>query len=242
MSRLSPVAPAAAALAELGKLNAYFAVGTGPVDGGWRTVQQLYTDPELLDGILGKVQTRIGADQRRVAASIFFLGFAARLWSIAVGTVVGHRLLPELAAEQLLFREVDGAIELHIERPVACHGENLEPMLADMILDSHLTPLSTALQQIAPISREVLRGNAASALLGAARAYDQHRAATAQGRGWQLARSLCADERLDGAVRFSTIDYRRSSCCLYYRTAIGGLCGDCVLTHIPGTIGRRDAS
>jgi iron complex transport system ATP-binding protein len=182
------------------------------------------------------VQARIGADEHRVAASIFFLGFAARLWSIGLGAVVGHHLLPDLAPEQLLFREVDGAVELHIERPVARQGDNVAGMLADLVLDSHLIPLSTALQ---PVSREVLRGNAASALLGAARAYDLHQGS---GFAWQLARRLCADERLSGTVRFTNASYRRTSCCLYYRTRGGGLCGDCALTHVPGTIGRKDAS
>ncbi|PQM44543.1 Glutamate--cysteine ligase EgtA [Mycobacterium talmoniae] len=54
------------------------------------------------------------------------------------------------------------------------------------------------------------------------------------GPGWRLAHSICADERLAGAVRFATdTDYRRLSCCLYYRTPGGGLCGDCALTKKP---------
>jgi iron complex transport system ATP-binding protein len=230
------LASAAAALAELAQVNGYFVVGTGPVDGGWRTVHQLYTDPELLHGIVGRVQARIGADEHRVGGSIFFLGFAARLWSIGLGAVAGHHLLPDLTPEQLLFREVDGAIELHLEHPVARHGDDLEPMLADLVLDAHLTPLSTALH---PVSREVLRGNAASALLGAARAYDLHQGSRL---AWQLARRLCGDERLSGTVRFTKAGYRRTNCCLYYRTRSGGLCSDCALTHVPGPVGRKDAS
>ncbi|MGB3523980.1 MAG: (2Fe-2S)-binding protein, partial [Mycobacterium sp.] len=31
----------------------------------------------------------------------------------------------------------------------------------------------------------------------------------------------------------SGTDYRRASCCLFYRTPGGGLCGDCALTHKP---------
>lgn len=219
-----------AVLAKISDINGYFAIGTGPVDSGWWSVQQLYTDPELLDGIVDRVQKRIGAAERRVAASIFFLGFAARLWSIGVGAVVGHRLLPELAAEEVLFREVDGQTELHIERPVGWQGDDLEPMLADMVLDSHLVPLSTALHRLGPISREVLRGNAASALLGAARVFDRN---ATNGPGWQLARRLCSDERLSAAICFTETAYRRTSCCLYYRAPRGGLCGDCVLTNQP---------
>jgi iron complex transport system ATP-binding protein len=229
----------AAALAGLSAINDFFAVGTGPVDNGWRSLQQLYTDPGLLDDIVGRVQARIGAAEPRVGASIFFLGFAARLWSIGLGAVVGYRLLPDLAAERLLFREVGGQISLHITHPVVRQGGGLESMLADTILDGHLTPLGAALQ---PISQELLRGNAASALLGAAREYDRHRAMTSPGTGGQLARRLCQDERLSGTVSFNQYGHRRSSCCLYYRTSNGGLCGDCVFTNVPGTLGGKDAS
>ena len=235
MSRRSWVAEAktAAVLAELADFGLYFAVGTGPVDQGWRPLQQLYTDPELLDGIVRRVQASTRAAEPRVAASTFFLGFAARLWSIGLGALAGHRLLPDLAPEHLLFREIDGQIELHIERPTAWQGDELELTLVDMVLDSHLAPLSTAIQRLGPISRELLRGNAASALLGAARVFDRNVTA---GPGWQLARRLCADERLRDAITFDKADYRRTSCCLYYRTPGGGLCGDCVFTTAPARV------
>jgi cobalamin transport system ATP-binding protein len=231
-----------AALAETAQINAYFAVGTGPVDDGWNPVRQLYTDPRLLGGIVERVQARLGAPEPRVAASIFFLGFAARLWSIGIGAVAGHQLLPALGADELLFREFGGQIALHIARPIAWRGADLAPKLADAVLDTHLTPLSAALQQLTGISPELLRGNAASALLGAAREHDRHRATDFPGPAGQLARSLCADERLLNTICFDGDGYRRTSCCLYYRTPNGGLCGDCVFTQIPGTAGRKDAS
>jgi iron complex transport system ATP-binding protein len=240
--RYAPPAATVAALADIGEINEYFAIGTGPVGAGRLPVHRLYTDSALLEGVVERVRTRIGATERRVAVSTFFLGFAARLWSVGVGAVLGHRLLPELAADELLFREIDGRITLHIARPAGWQGDNLEPMLADTVLDSHLAPLSTALHQLGAISPELLRGNAASALLGAAAEYDRHRSAVSPGPGWQLARSLCADERLAGTVCFSKAAYRRTSCCLYYRAPRGGLCGDCVFTHVPGTFGRKDAS
>jgi iron complex transport system ATP-binding protein len=229
----------AAVLAEISQINEYFSVGTGPVDSRWLPLEQLYTDPALLDGIVERVQAPIGAAEQRVAASIFFLGFAARLWSIGLGAVVGHGLLPDLAAERLLFRESRSQIRLHITHPVGWRGDDLEPTLADAILDGHLAPLGDALQ---PISRELLRGNVVSALLGAAREYDRHRATSSHGPGRQLARRLCEDERLAGTVIFDGLDHRRSSCCLYYRTGDGGLCGDCAFTKIPGSLGSKDAS
>jgi iron complex transport system ATP-binding protein len=242
----APAEPSAAdltaVLAEIAQINAYFAIGTGPVDNSWRSVHQLYTDRDLLGGIVERVRARLDAAEPRVAASIFFLGFATRLWSIGIGAAAGHRLLPALGADELLFREFGGQIALHIARPVAWRGDDLETRLADAVLDAHLTPLSTALRQLTNVSPELLRGNAASALLGAAREFDRHRASASPGPGWQLAYRLCADERLFNTICFSGDDYRRSSCCLYYRTPGGGLCGDCVFTEIPGTVGRKDAS
>jgi iron complex transport system ATP-binding protein len=216
-----------ALLAELSDIGAYFAVGTGPVDDGWRPVAQLYTDTALLGGLVGRIQARMDAAEQRVAASTFFLGFAARLWSIGLGALAGYRLLPDLDAEHLLFRETDAQIRLHIERPVAWRGDDVEPMLADMVLEWHLARLTAALRRLGPISAKLLRGNVASALLGAARVFDRD---ATPGPGWQLARRLCADERLSDAIVFSDAGYRRTSCCLYYRVPGGGLCGDCVLT------------
>jgi iron complex transport system ATP-binding protein len=239
---VTPPETITAALAENSRINAYFAIGTGPVDHGWNPVQRLYTDRELLGGIVERVQARLDAAEPRVAASIFFLGFAARLWSIGIGAVADYRLLPALGADELLFRESGGQIALHIVRPTGLRDADLAATLADAVLDAHLTPLSTALQRLTGVSPELLRGNAASALLGAAREYDRHRTAEGPGPAWPLARGLCADERLLGTIRFDDAGYRRTSCCLYYRTPSGGLCGDCAFIRIPGTVGRKDAS
>jgi iron complex transport system ATP-binding protein len=224
-------------LVELADISPYFAVGTGPCADGWRPVQQLYTDRTLLGGIVGRVQARMDATEQRVAASTSFLGFAARLWSIGLGALAGHRLVVDLDAEHLLFQEADGQIQLHIEHPVAWQGDDLEQRLANMILAEHLAPLTAALRRLGPISGKLLRGNAASALLGAARVFDDH--ATSD-TGWQLARRLCSDERLAAAIRFNEAGYRRTSCCLYYRAPSGALCGDCVLTRTPRE--RREAT
>src|SRR3984957_11544429 len=170
----APGAQAAGGLAALSDVGAYFAVGTGPVDDGWRPVAQLYTDAALLEGIVGRVQARMDAAEQRVAASTLFLGFAARLWSIGLGALAGHRLLPDLDPERLLFQESGGQIQLHIEPPAAWQGDDLEPMLTDMVLDRHLAPLGAALRRLEPISDKLLRGNAASALLAAAHVFDRH--------------------------------------------------------------------
>lgn len=223
--RCVPEARTVALLDELSRVNSYFTLTTGPVDRGWRPVQQLYTDTAVLRGITARLQTRIGVAEHRVAASTFFLGFAARLWSVGLGVLAVHRLLLDLAPEHLLFRETGGEFHLHVEHPVAWEGDGLESMLAEMVLANHLDPLAATLRRLGPVSAKLLRGNSASALLGAA--------GVLGGDATALARRLCADERLVDAVCFSGSSYRRASCCLYYRIPGGGLCGDCVLTSPP---------
>ena len=240
--RYAPPAATVAALADIGKINEYFAIGTGPVGAGLLPVHQLYTDSALLEGVVERVRTRIGATERRVAVSTFFLGFAARLWSVGIGAVIGHHLVPDIGTHELSFGETGGAVTLHIADPLGWQGDDLEPMLADLVLDGHLAPLAAALKRLGPISPKLLRGNAASALLGAANQYDRDRSASSPDSARRLADRLCADQRLAGAINFGNAGYRRASCCLYYRTRNSGLCGDCVFTKVPGTLGRKDAS
>jgi ABC-type cobalamin/Fe3+-siderophores transport system ATPase subunit len=218
-----------AALADIGDVSSYFALGTGALNDGWRPVSALYRDPTPLADIVGRIQARMEVTEHRVAASTFFLGFAARLWSIGVGTAVGHGMVVDLPPERLLFRETDGQIALHLEHPEAQRRDDLAAALADVVIDRHLTPLSVALRRLNPISERLLQGNSASALLGAARVFDSNRGTTS---GWEFARGVCA-ARLSAAVCFGDTDYRRTSCCLYYRTPHGGLCGDCALDRVP---------
>ncbi|MGB3334913.1 MAG: ATP-binding cassette domain-containing protein [Mycobacterium sp.] len=230
-----------AALAELSAVSSYFAVSTGVADDAdWHPVTQLYTDPDLLADAIAGVQDRIGTADLRVAVSTFYLGFAARLWSVGLGGLAEHRLLIDLDPDQLWYTDSGGPVRLHLPNPMAWQGssasDDLEPALADMILTGHLEPLAAAVRRLGPISEGLLRGNIASAALGAARALRWHHGGDlADQPSWDLARAMCDDERLSGAVSFSDsgTDYRRASCCLFYRTPGGGLCGDCALTHKP---------
>jgi iron complex transport system ATP-binding protein len=233
-------------LAQLSDVSPYFAVFTGPMpDGDWRPVAQLYTDQTLLAAAITATGERIGAPDHRVAASTFFLGFAARLWSIGLGGLAEHGLLIDLSPDQLWYHQSGGAVSLHLPNPVAWQGrwpdEGLAPLLAEKILSGHLTPLTAAVRRLGPISEKLLHGNAASAVLGAARALSRHRGEQlATTPYWDLARAVCADERLSGSICFDDADtaYRRTSCCLFYRVPDAGLCGDCALTHKPQ--GRQD--
>lgn len=239
--RCAPQTRTFAALAELSTVSSYFAVSTGTADDtDWRPVTQLYTDTDLLAGAVAGVQDRIGASDLRVAVSTFYLGYAARLWSIGLGGLAEHGLLIDLDPDRLWYSDCGGSVRLHLPNPVAWQtpsaNADLEPMLAEMVLTEHLTPLAAAVRRLGPISQRLLDGNAASAALGAARALCWHHGGSlADEPSWELARNICEGEYLNGTVCFdaSSTDYRRTSCCLFYRTPGGGLCGDCALTHKP---------
>lgn len=233
--RCVPAATAAAALAEIGAASPYFTVGAGATDEpGWQPLAALYRDPAELGAAVAEVADRIDATEPRVAASTFHLSMAARVWSVWIGMLVGHGLHLDLSPAALHYRSVDGRLRLHLPRVHAWQVESAQPALAATVFDGHLDPFAAALRRVVPISANLLRGNAASALMGAARVFDRHRGAGAAGPAWRLATAVC-DENLAGAVVFTAdaTAYRRTSCCLYYRTPDAGLCGDCALDRRP---------
>ncbi|POX53082.1 ferric iron reductase [Streptomyces sp. Ru71] len=110
--------------------------------------------------------------------------------------------------------------------------------LADAVLAAHLRPLGAALRARYRLAPGLLRGNAASALVGAAGQLG--RWATAHGRPEVAARAraltaaLLAHPELAGAGTFTAArGFRRRSCCLYYRVPGGGVCGDCCFPSPP---------
>jgi hypothetical protein len=209
----------------------YFAVSTGAVhEPGWRPVRALYENPVVLARLVERVRTRLGTGQARVAASILFQGHAARLWSVSLGALIRGGLLPELDPDALLWRDQGGSVRLHLNRTEGWRGEDLENALGCSVIDEHLTPLLTAVHQLAPLSGRLSWGNAASALLGAARVLDDAQLGPARG----VAERLLNYGPLRGTLEVRPEGgYRRRSCCLFYRVPGGALCGDCALTQAP---------
>jgi len=163
----------AGTLGRVAELGPYFAVSTGPVvEPGWRLVRALYTNRAALAGLVGRVRARLGVGDSRVAASILVQGHAARLWSLSLGTVFHAGLVPDLHPDVLWWRDEDGSVRLHLERAQAWAGGHLEDVLAATVISAHLGPMITAVHHLGPLSDRLLWGNAASALLGAARVID----------------------------------------------------------------------
>lgn len=192
--------------------SAFFRVGTGAVDDTWRPTSAL-RDPAVRDALVAATAERMGVTEARVAASTWFFGYVARLWSVTVGSLADAGRCVRLDPDELLWRD-DSGVRLHLADPE--FGDT-----ATELLDFQIEPLVEAWSEV--VAAGPLWGNTASALIGAGRMIgpeaEPHVAA------------LLSDPRLADAVDPRT--GRRRSCCLFYRTPAGGVCGDCVFPTPP---------
>jgi FhuF-like iron-sulfur protein len=168
-----------------------------------------------------------------VAASILFQGYAARLWSPLLGCVALGIPPPDLAAGRLRWRYRPGEpVGLNLAAPEPA-AEPVPPV----IVHDHLTPMIAALHRLTGVARNLLWGNASSALVGTLTALTL--AGVRDGAAATVVRALLESAPLRGTGVLTVTDgrpsFRRRSCCLYYRLPGGGLCGDCCLTRV-----RRD--
>ncbi|MET9427195.1 MULTISPECIES: (2Fe-2S)-binding protein [unclassified Streptomyces] len=219
--------------ARVSAIGPYFAMACGPrADADrFRPLTALYEDRAVLARYVAEVGRRLGTDQRRVAASTLHIGTAARLWSIALGTAALTGRVPDLAPERVWWRTPDtGPVDLWMpDAPEVAEGDVVD-VLRETVVVRNLLPLGDAVRRLYGVSPHALRGNAASALLGAVRV-TLAQAPDAPHSPLPLATALLEREPLAGAGTFDadSLTYRRRSCCLYYRVRGAGVCGDCVL-------------
>ncbi|MFF9065589.1 (2Fe-2S)-binding protein [Streptomyces sp. NPDC014891] len=226
-------------LVESASVGGFFALRTSaPENGGAHLpLARLYAgDDGPLHARVDRVAARLGAPERRVGASVAHLGLAARLWSTALGPAALHGRFPALDPAELYW---DGALTSPDDLWWA--GSDTRPATVEAlraaVQEAHLVPLHAALRRDGRISRRLLWGNAGSALAGALRELTRwahaHGRPDAAARAAGLVSGLLAHPDLAGTVPGPRL--RRASCCLYYRCPAGGLCGDCVFDHAPGT-------
>ncbi|MFF1352093.1 (2Fe-2S)-binding protein [Streptomyces sp. NPDC058322] len=214
-------------------MGGFFALRTtAPPQGAHRPLARLYAGEQApLTARIDTVAARLDTSERRVAASVAHLGMASRLWSVALGPAALTGRFPALSPGDLHWDPrppapddlwLDGTGSLPA---TACR-------IREVVQYGHLVPLAEAVHRDGPLSDRLLWGNAGSALAGALRqllawARTHHRP-DAAARARALAAELFdhPDLRNTGAPHDAA--FRRRSCCLYYRTPGGGLCGDCV--------------
>jgi iron complex transport system ATP-binding protein len=244
VNRGLPVANVDAALRRITEFGDYFAVVPGPpgpdVQRYCISLASLYAGEDPLERLLEVYLHRLGTDERRVAASILFQGFAARIASPMLAGLT-QELVLELEPRHCWVRYRPGgampifagtrharAVDLDTQVGV----EHASDLLHASLVEAHLIPMSEALARSARLAAPIAWGNAAVSITTAARLLGPrapHRADAIA----SVVRELLARAPLAGGGRLQTgLRLRRRSCCLFYRSAGGGLCGDCPLPRV----------
>jgi iron complex transport system ATP-binding protein len=230
------------ALAEVATISAYFEVESGPLEPGWRPLTELLTDPGPPSDRVAEVAERLSTTETRIAASIWFQGLAARLWSPIVGAAVTRELLVDLAPARSFWRPApSGPLPLRVTHPTGWEITDPDRAAGPLyrnVVTGLLEPLAHTVQEITKIAPGLLWGNAASALAGTVQVIALRRPELAA-RASALGRELLSAGVLEGSGELvepapGHLFFARRSCCLYYRLPGGGMCGDCALVD-PGT-------
>jgi hypothetical protein len=249
-------ATAGAVIDDIAALGLFFAVGTHPPgtepsgpsgpSGPWQPMSR-----PLLEARVSAVRDWLaqaggqppGAVEPRVAASVAHLGLAARLVSPALAAAVLHGLVLAPRLADLRWQPVlGGPVPLSLPHDAFGSGSGtgsadpparLADQLGRCLLDGPVRELAEAMGPFS-VSPHILRGNAASAVNGAATMITAARPELAART--RAITSLLLDRPPLRDTNTTTPDgaFRRRSCCLIYRAAPGGrgaLCGDCVLSR-----------
>ena len=208
---------------------------------GWQPASALYgCGGSPLDELLELVRVRTDACAARVAASLFFQGYAARLLSPQLACLALYGRLPGMPADRLVWRRAEGeVIQLGLTPCGGWEGtpEALMTHLVHGSFENHLQPLARAVRSRVRIAEQILADNAASALINGLLLLREH-----LGPGWKdLAACALAQPYLRGSGSLPDTGpaFVRRSCCLIYRVPPHEKCGDCVLEY--HSDGRRRA-
>jgi ferric iron reductase protein FhuF len=204
--------------------------------GCWREPDAAGLARDLID----QVGAWLGTDQRRVAASMVVLGYAARVLGPAVAVLARDAILVDLSPDRVTFDfTTDRGFQLALTPPAAgWRGPNpalLQRWHTDLI-DGHLAPVIDAVRSVVPVAAGLLWGNVASGLTGALIALTRDDTIPVQ-QAHTTGQALLDHGPLqtggDWTLDQHGVRFTRRSCCLYYRLPGGGMCADCALQ--PGT-------
>lgn len=205
------------ALRRVRGINPFFALDVGRPDESWLPGTALLEGPALKTTI-DAIATRYRADEPRVAASLFFLSYTARLLSPLTAANIPIDVRPE---NLWWHYDMANGLSVRIDQP------RLGPAAAEA-----LAPVVEAIHAEVPVARGLLWGNAMSNIAGALKMVVRARMLTAEEAELRGVRLMSAPpfELAGEFIPFpGEVTFRRRSCCLYYRVAAGGKCGDCPL-------------
>ncbi|GID64670.1 hypothetical protein Acy02nite_25510 [Actinoplanes cyaneus] len=239
------------ALRVASRLGPYFAWQPWDGEPGWRPLRDLLDEDVVAERVEVARATLVqmsGRDREaigeRAVASITFLGIASRLISPLLGAAAAGDALPIPDVDRLWWQPVPGGPMPIAYRDLAampCAGEPARAIAGELTASGTIglvQPLLEAFRSRFALSPQVLWGNLASALGGAAGMIaDQQPAHAAR------AASIVEEALRRPPLRFTADLVQpdlgcdrwflvRRNCCLYYRIPGGGTCGDCVLTPV----------
>ncbi|WP_199441986.1 (2Fe-2S)-binding protein [Umezawaea beigongshangensis] len=218
---MSEFADVLATLRRIRGISPFFVLDVGRPGPDWLPGEAVLEGPAL-PGVLDAIGARYRTDERRVAASLFFLSWTARLLCPVVGAAVVDGRVLDVRPQNLWWRYDDTAgLAVRLAEPA--FGPDVPEALA---------PVVAAVRSVVPVAAGLLWGNAASSIAGALRTVVRTGTATREECERWGSRLLSAPP-LTGAGEFLDLPgdlfFRRRSCCLYYRLDGGGTCGDCSL-------------
>ncbi|MEV6924271.1 (2Fe-2S)-binding protein [Dactylosporangium sp. NPDC051485] len=207
-------------------MNPYFVWDEYAPGPDWRPFTELL-EPDVLaqrvavsrQGLVAMFGLDEAAVPERVVASVLFLGYASRLLSPLLAESLDGPIRA-VGPGDLWWRPVPGG-----PLPMAVGPVGTRPAsdLFDVAVLGLVAPLLEVFRARFRLSPQVLWGNAASALGGAAGQLPEG--------AWAAVAGLLQRPPLAGMALVGHHSLRRRNCCLYYRIPGGGTCGDCVLRH-----------
>ncbi len=221
----------------------FFALGTAATGPGWLGFDRLVDAGGARDRVVAaraSLAERAGLPveriEQRAAASIAFLGVAARLVAPALGGAALLGSVPDPDPAGVRWQPLLGGplplAWLDLRWTAVASTEDAAEALRVGVLDRLVGPLAAVHSDVFRLSSQVLWGNVASGLAGAAQMLV---AAGLPLRLDPVAVTAAALEAgpLAGAGAYTDGRFRRNNCCLFYRIPGGGTCADCVLDAPP---------
>jgi ferric iron reductase protein FhuF len=206
--------------------NPMLSIGVGPPDSATAAVN--LRAAELVDA----VGAWLGTPERRVAASMVVLGYAARLVGPTVAVMLRDGVLLDARPARVSYAYApERGFRLWLDEATGWRGPapELRTRWCRDVVDDHLGALVVAVRAVVPVAAGLLWGNVASGLAGALQALVRDGAVPA-GQCYAAGVELLEHGPLRGSGHLSgELTFLRRSCCLYYRLDGGGYCGDCPL-------------
>ena len=207
----------------------------GPQDDAWLPCLTIVSDPAYLGSLAASTKAALGTDRDDVATSLFVQGYVFRIATVAVGSwlLLDTVIATDPATTTIsLGRGYPNAVLLAPDSRIL-RGGGVDDVHATLI-DGHLAALVATAHESTKVGAALLWGNVAAssaAAFGAFAGAPGARSAVIADRVETFFARACPELRAGGEVvrvgdRFG---WKRTSCCLWYRTEGGFLCADCSL-------------